>query len=284
MIKSLINQLKFEYLKNRRIFQPVFLIGCGRSGTTVLGATLGKHKSITYLNERRDLWHEAYPNFDIWSGKTTTPQLIAKKKDNKKDRTKLLRKLFFREQILNNSDILLEKLPINNFRLEFIESAFPNAKYIYLHRNGVEVAKSMEKIAIEKGWFGVNPIKWQLIKGFLSTSNISERDFSIFEKGLLEWRYSLKFSEVFFSKINKERYYSLSYQDLLENPALQIANIYNFLNLDFSNQFISETTAGIKRRSKKITDLTAEHIELGGQYLKRSINNELGQAAITNYK
>ena len=57
----------------------------------------------------------------------------------------LLHLLFFREQVLGKSTILLEKLPINNFRLKFLKKSFPNARYIYLSRNGLEVSKSFEK-------------------------------------------------------------------------------------------------------------------------------------------
>ena len=65
MFKDIKDEIKFQVSKKRNAFQPVFLIGCGRSGTTILGTTIGKHESITYLNERRDLWHQAYPEFDI---------------------------------------------------------------------------------------------------------------------------------------------------------------------------------------------------------------------------
>ena len=54
-----------------RISRPVFIIGCGRSGTTILGETLSRHSKVTYLNERRDLWFSAYPETDIWTGKAT---------------------------------------------------------------------------------------------------------------------------------------------------------------------------------------------------------------------
>ena len=30
---------------------PVFIIGCGRSGTTILGRTLAEHPRVKYLNE-----------------------------------------------------------------------------------------------------------------------------------------------------------------------------------------------------------------------------------------
>ena len=145
MIKELVKNILFSLKKNKIIFTPVFIIGCGRSGTTILGKTLSQHPQIKYLNERRDLWHSSYPKFNIWAEDTKNPVLFADKKDVNHDKNTLLRKLFFREQVLGNAKILIEKLPINNFRLDFLQKSFPEAKYIYLTRNGLEVSKSIEK-------------------------------------------------------------------------------------------------------------------------------------------
>src|ERR1700759_3667355 len=125
-------QVPFLLKKKNYSFNPVFIIGCGRAGTTILGNSLSKHKSIRYLNERRDLWHRAYPELDIWSGKYKHPLLVATEKNVDSSKTKKLRRLFFREQVAANAEVLLEKLPINNFRLRFLNVCFPDAKYIYL--------------------------------------------------------------------------------------------------------------------------------------------------------
>ena len=71
--------------------------------------------------------------------------LFADEKNSDSIRTNQLRKLFFREQVLSNSKVVLEKLPINNFRLKFLKKSFPKAKFIYLTRNGLEVSKSIER-------------------------------------------------------------------------------------------------------------------------------------------
>ena len=55
MIRKFIQNILFYLKKNKYTFAPVFIIGCGRSGTTILGETLSKHSKIKYLNERRDL-------------------------------------------------------------------------------------------------------------------------------------------------------------------------------------------------------------------------------------
>lgn len=282
-LSGITKALRFNMSSKKHQFQPVFLIGCGRSGTTILGNTIEKHESITYLNERRDLWHQAYPELDIWSGKIANPKLIVDLKNSKSKQTKKLNRLFYQEQIAGDSTILLEKLPINNFRLSFIEKAFPNAKYIYLHRNGIEVAKSIEKSSDHGKWFGKNNIKWNLIEKLLKEPGLSKPvDFSNFEKGLIEWKFSLDFSQSFFSKLDKNRYYSLSYQTFLENPKLQIENIYRFLDLDFNDNIISKITQNIRRRSEKIHNLDENYLKIGGPNLKLSIENQIEQTAPNN--
>lgn len=55
---------------------------------------------------------------------------------------------YFKDQFLNNGEILLEKTPSNTLRFEFVYNLFPNAKYIHIIRNGVDVAFSAKK----DGW------------------------------------------------------------------------------------------------------------------------------------
>ena len=132
MIREFIQNIIFHFKKNKYTLVPVFIIGCGRSGTTILGKTLSNHPKIKYLNERRDLWHKSYPEFNIWKENVLNSKLYVDEKDYDKEKSSKLRNLFFREQVLGNASTLLEKLPINNFRLKFLQKSFPKAKYIYL--------------------------------------------------------------------------------------------------------------------------------------------------------
>ena len=228
-------------------FKPVFIIGCGRSGTTIFGSTLGKHPKIQYLNERRDLWHKAFPDLDIWSGKSDNPQLYVSSANIDEQKSQLIRKLFFREQKKIKAEILLEKLPINNFRLEFLNTIFPDALYIYLHRNGLEVARSIEKMSYTKNWFGKNDIKWKLIESLAKERfHFDGQNLTEFEKGLVEWRLSLDYSEELFSKMDQKRFFSLSYQSFLNDPEFQVKKILEFLNLPCDQVDLNNMVEGIE--------------------------------------
>ena len=274
MIKEFVKNILFNLKKNKSTFSPVFIIGCGRSGTTILGNTLSNHPKIKYLNERRDLWHRAYPEFDIWNENTQNPKLYADKKDAISKKNNLLRHLFFREQVLGNSIILLEKLPINNFRLEFLNASFPDAKYIYLTRNGLEVSKSIEKRIQKRNWFGGE--KYELLKKYSSDNNIlfKTKINSDKEKGMWEWKLSIEESNRFFRKENKGNFIHLSYQDFIDSPSKKIKDILDFFKLDYTENWINKISENIKRKNPETKKTEDKSLYLiGGDILNKTIDN-----------
>jgi hypothetical protein len=90
--------------------------------------------------------------------------------------------------------ILVEKLPINNFRIGLIAEAFPNCRFVHIHRNGLEVARSIAEQDRQHGWFRDNQYRWQLLVDYASkdptTSRLPKLVDTPYEKGLLEWRLS----------------------------------------------------------------------------------------------
>ena len=272
MIKELVKNILFYLKKNNHNFSPIFIIGCGRSGTTILGKTLSEHPDIKYLNEPRRLWHKVYPEFNIWEENISNPVLFADEKNTDSIRTNQLQKLFFREQVLSNSKVVLEKLPINNFRLKFLKKSFPKAKFIYLTRNGLEVSKSIERRIQKQNWFIGK--KYELLKEYEQKTSSEYNPKTDLEKGMWEWKLSIMESDNFFKNLKKSQYIHLSYQDFIENPEKKTQDIFNFLNLNSSEGLVKNISGTIQRKNPKQETIETENLkEIGGELLNESISN-----------
>ena len=275
-------------LSLKRVSKPIFIIGCGRSGTTILGTALSKHSKITYLNERRDLWFSAYPESDIWTHEATdrNGKMVMDSEDADGWKSKKLHKIFRLETLKTRKPILIEKLPINNFRLDFINAIFPNARYIHIHRNGLEVASSIEKKVDTNRWFGANDYKWKqlvnLAKKINQTQPLSKICSDNYNKGLLEWRLSTEAVVNFLKDLPQEKYLEISYGNLTNTPVNTIKQVLDFIGIDDETAVINFAKENISRKSKKISAESVSDKEkiIGGDLLIFSMTNENG---ITQY-
>src|SRR6185437_1530971 len=122
-----------------------------------------------------------------------------------------------------------------SFRLEFIQSIFPDARYIHIHRNGVEVAKSIERFCATRQWFGSHQYKWQQLSEVANmrtaTSELPPLCKTAFEKGLLEWRLSTEEVARFLSTLPETRWCEISYDELTASPVSSIERILLFIGL-----------------------------------------------------
>lgn len=114
-----------------------FLIGPARSGTTMLGyQTLSRHPDIEYWGEPVYLWRRGhvYNRYDNLNEEDLTSGL-----------RDYLRKKFASKLEKSGKKLLVEKTPSNCFRIKYLQSVFPEAKFIYVTRDGRDVAHSAMK-------------------------------------------------------------------------------------------------------------------------------------------
>lgn len=125
--------------------QIIFVIGAGRSGTTLLADLLGSHSDCQKLDEKRYLWsYGAYwRNHDIRLATDATPQVKAH----------ISRYLEARWVGEGRPRYLIEKTPSNCLRIPFLCEMFPDAKYIHIVRDGRDVALSSWKAFVGEGAF-----------------------------------------------------------------------------------------------------------------------------------
>jgi len=228
---------------------------------------------VTYLNERRDLWVACYPITDIWGKKARSRggKLTLTSRDEIPERSKKLHQLFKWQTLRSGSPILVEKLPINNFRVSFLQAIFPDALFVHILRNGIEVARSIER---EAGWYAKYNYRWDLIEEY-AKSRPETRDLvdlcnTDYEKGLLEWRLSL---DTFYSStdmIDSDRILEITYDELMQDPMQTTSKILGFLKLPSDDNSLKFAENNLARRHPKVTgEFRNKEMEIAGTYLER---------------
>ncbi len=240
-----------------QIEHPIFIIGCGRSGTTILGRILEQHPRLAYLHEPRYIWLYE-PRTDIWSkqARANGGRLMLTSSDITPTVAQKIHRAFAVEVCLQNARFLVEKLPINCFRLDFIYRLFPDALFIHLIRNGIEVAESIDRRCEVGRWFGYQDSKWRFLveyarqRGEDSLVNLCQDNFS---RGLLEWRLSLSTAIESLSKLPNDRHLEVRYEQLLESPSKVCNSLEHFIGVETSERMHEFALSNISRRSPPVT-------------------------------
>lgn len=206
-----------------------FVIGCGRSGTTLLQVMLDSHSDIVMPNETH-----FYSTFsrDI-RNKTVTAQNLDSSVDEmlnfehirpmKLDRAQVLE--FARHGAPSWDTIFLailttfrlqrggkrvgEKTPAHYLALWDLYEAFPDAKFINLIRDPRGVVDSFMKAPFYKN-FGKNPMH-----------------------AIHSWRMAINRHKEAASKADPKRYISVRYEDLVEQPEFELKRLTSFLGVEF---------------------------------------------------
>ncbi len=253
--------------------RPVFIVGCGRSGTTILGKLLSQHSQLAYLNEPRHIWrHE--PQTDIWSenSQLNGGKLMLTATDFSEAAATRIYNAFAVEVRTQGKHRLVEKLPINSFRIEFINRLFPEALFIHIIRNGIEVAHSIAEFSNRKPWFGYKEYKWRLLakyaiqKGYgsfvdLCTDNIL--------RGMLEWRLSVLSALEGLNNLSDSRKLEIRYEDLVQDPLSICKSLENFIGVKPDSEMQAFAVTEIKRkvRSVDLTSINNSMYQIGGSLL-----------------
>lgn len=265
-----------------RLDRPAFIIGCGRSGTTILGTVLSRHPDVTYLNEPRDLWIRCVPAADVWSADAAARggRLALDATDATIRVAWRLRRGFARAVRRSGRGRLIEKLPINAFRLPFLAAAFPGARFVHLQRDGRAVASSIARWCEAETWYGVDDYKWHLLAAEAArrpeTAELPAHCHTAWERGLLEWRLAEDAIARFASAHPDVPRLVVRYEDFVDDPSRVLRAIETFLALRHDPALHAWAAGEVRERHVTPPALDATGTLIAGATLAR-----LGYASAT---
>lgn len=148
---------------------PIFLVGLGRSGTTLLGQLLSVHPEIAWLNEPKLLWHVVHPGEDVIGSYSQAPgRLLMDENDATDDVVRRGRNLAGHYLATVRRGRLLDKYPELIFRLDFVRAIFPDAQFLLLQRRAAAASDSIRLWSEghrvdDADWWGRRGRKWQVM-------------------------------------------------------------------------------------------------------------------------
>lgn len=201
----------------------IFLVGAPRSGTTMLQSLLASHPSLISFPETKFFHYllyeplsQSFPdrvkNFFI--DEIKRPELLNNFSGDQSD----LEKANWFIKILDNlaeeqdKSIWLEKTPEHLHFIDYLENLLPDALFIHILRNGIDVIASMYEASRKspEAWGG----RWDL-------------DFCI-----KRWQEAISISNQY---VEKDNHILIKYEQILENPKRSLSKICKFIQIDFDN-------------------------------------------------
>ncbi|WP_205422746.1 sulfotransferase family protein [Seongchinamella sediminis] len=152
---------------------PVFILGTGRSGTTILGIVLSMNKDVGFLNEPKAIWAALRDDEDlIGSYHRDAARYRLGAVDVSPELKSAAHRIYGSYLRFSMTRRIVDKYPELIFRVPFVRKIFPDAKFIFLSRNGWDTCCSIDDWSTRLGtqvddqnhdWWGVNRRKWNLL-------------------------------------------------------------------------------------------------------------------------
>jgi hypothetical protein len=241
--------------------RPTFIIGCARSGTSILKKMLACHEWIAaFPGEANHLWHPtAYPwvasdrcKPPLWKDPASFTKLSLE--DWSRGHGDRLQREFAIYQRFRRKPVFLNKSAMIAFMLPEVQRLFPEARFIHIVRDGRPVAHSYarkeygkmrasEEIHRARGlWCSFDELLHQM--AWLWQAHLDEIDRVVQALGWAE----------------KGIYFECHYEDFCRRPRELIAEILDFLSVPVEKMHFREELEVDDRNHKFRKELSPETI------------------------
>jgi len=229
--------------------RPIFVLGVGRSGTTLLGRLLAVHPDVGFLNEPKAMWHFIDPVEDVsgFYNRSATAYLRRSPTDVTPGMRARANQLYGYYQRLTRSQRVVDKYCELSYRRDYLRALFPDCVLIAIVRRPQAVVRSIEQWSAVHGsqsedWWGVDGRKWEVLQATLLADQ-PDADLLVrmakaargdADRALIEWVVGMR--ELVMDQHGAELDLLVRYEDLVSDPVAQMARILGAARLSPSDE------------------------------------------------
>lgn len=254
------------------VYQPIIIIGAARSGTNMLRDLITQTPGYgTWpCDEINLIWRHGNKSFP--SDELLPEHARPNVKSYIRGRFEALGKQM-------NLTHLVEKTCANSLRVSFVDAIVPEAKYIFLVRDGRDATASAMKRWVKPNSMSYTLAKlkfaplgdipyytWGFVKNQIYRMKSSEKrlatwgplfeglreyaaNHSLAEVCAKQWASSVDLAQKDLSAMAPGRVYSLRYEDIAEDPVGSIRGLSQFLGIDMDEAKAKELTKSVSKKS-----------------------------------
>ena len=220
---------------------PVFVVGCSRSGTTVTYETIAvSPQLLSFGHEIPEFWDSLWgPLHNHWESQAASAERA------RPEHRAAAQRYFFQRL---GSGRVLDKTCINVMRLPYLHALFPKARFVYIHRDGRDNVSSLMDGWLHDGHFALG----KLLGPFPCAVNIDAgafREWSFFlppgwrdyneapleQVCAFQWLTANRLALDALQQIPPRQWIRLRYEDIFDRPLQMFREVFEFLGLPFDD-------------------------------------------------
>lgn len=259
--------------------RPIFLLGVGRSGTTLLGLLLGVHPDVGFLNEPKMMWNLIDPTEDPsgFYNRGSTAHIFRYPRDVTDDMRRTANALYSYYGTAVRAARVVDKYCELTYRRAYLKALFPECRLIAIVRRPSAVIRSVEQWSKDhqrgnEDWWGVNGRKWELLKETVIAKQpdapkllqAADRAQTDSERSLLEWIVGMR--ELVRPDPLAPLDLLVRYEDLVRQPVAEMRRVLRAADLPLSERVDRMASSVVRADSRARQD---ENV--GGE-----LENEIG--------
>jgi len=259
-------------MKNSNSYRPVIIVGAPRSGTNMLRDVLTSFEGLATwpCDEINYIWRHGNVRYssDEFPPENATPPV-----------KRYIQRRFNDIRQKYDADVVVEKTCANSLRVPFVDAVVPNARYVFIFRDGIDATGSakerwtakldipyiLEKVRFvpktDLPYYGLRYF-WARLYRFISREkrlafwgpaldgmpDILQKH-TLNEVCALQWQRCVDKSEEAFSAMPSDKVIRVRYEDFVREPTQELTRILQFIGKYVEPEEIARAVKGVSPRS-----------------------------------